>query len=309
LKKKILIFGGSGFIGHNLILKLLKKNFIITSVSRKKDQTYNINNKNLTNIKCDVSKKKLLKEKITTNFDYVINLSGNIDHKKKAETIRTHYIGCKNILNFVTKKNIKLFIQIGSSLEYGNVPSPQKETSTCKPNSIYGLAKLKASNYIKKFIKKKNFSIIILRLYQVYGPYQKFDRLIPQVIKACLKDKKFKCSDGSQLRDFIYIDDLIDLIEKIIKKNKNRFKIFNVGYGKPFKVKKIIEVIKDITKKGKPQYGLINMRKDEAKVLYPQISSVRKTFKWKPKTKIFDGLKKTILFYKKNMNKKNKKIL
>ena len=81
-------------------------------------------------------------------------------------------------------------------------------------------------------------NFIILRPYQVYGPYQKYDRLIPMVIKSCLKNKKFPCTEGNQERDFLYVDDFTDLIIKILRKKNFKNRIFNVGYGKPIKVKK-----------------------------------------------------------------------
>ena len=68
------------------------------------------------------------------------------------------------------------------------------------------------------YYKKKMSNFIILRPYQVYGPYQKYDRLIPMVIKSCLKNKKFPCTEGNQERDFLYVDDFTDLIIKILKK-------------------------------------------------------------------------------------------
>ena len=74
-------------------------------------------------------------------------------------------------------------------------------------------------------ISKKKFKFIILRLYQIYGPNQEINRLIPIVISSCLKNKKFKCSSGIQIRDFLYVEDLLNLINKIIciKKKNQRY--------------------------------------------------------------------------------------
>ena len=201
----------------------------------------------------------------------------------------------KNLLKTISKKNLRLFIQIGSSLEYGKKSSPQKESFFCKPISYYGKAKYKASS----FLSKKLDNYLILRPYQIYGPYQKDDRLIPMVIKSCLKNRKFPCSLGKQERDFLYVDDFTNLIIKILKKNKVRKKIYNVGSGNATKVKKIIDLILKFTQKGKPLFGNIKMRKDELKQLYPNISSITKEFNWKPKIKLELGLKKTISFYEK----------
>ncbi len=303
MKKKIIIFGGSGFIGKNLAQRLINKDFLVTVVSRNKSIKFNLKNKNLEYLNCDITNINNIKKKIKKSYDFIINLSGNINHKKKKETFETHFKGCKNLIQFFKKKNISLFLQIGSSLEYGNLPSPQNENFKCKPVSYYGKAKLKSTNYLMELSKHSNFPFLILRLYQVYGPNQKFDRLIPQVIKSCLDNRKFKCTDGSQIRDFLYVEDLVNLIEKILlTKKKINHRILNVGCGSPIAVKKVIENINKIIKKGIPQYGKIQMRKDESSKLYPSIKKVKNLYKWKPKFSLIKGLKKTILFYKKNKN-------
>lgn len=299
MKKKILILGGSGFIGQNLIKKILKlKEFQITSACRS-NSYYNIFKKKITHIKLDLKNKEDLDKIKSKKFDYVINLSGNIDHKNKEETNQIHNISSKNIFRIFSKKKIKLFIHVGSSLEYGNHESPQGEGLRCKPISEYGKSKLAATSYIKKLATKKKINFIILRLYQIYGPFQKFDRLIPFVIKNCLNDKRFNCTSGSQFRDFLYVDDLTNLFIKILKKKRIKSGIFNVGSGEGVKVRSVIEIINKKIKKGKPLFGKIKMREDEAEKLFPNIKKIKKYFNWKPKINIFEGLKKTIIFYKK----------
>lgn len=220
MKKNILIFGGSGFLGHNLANKLSQiKNFNVTCVTR----TYknkNILLKKVNYIKCDLSKRENLTIFNKKNFNIVINLSGNINHQNKSETYKIHYEASKNVFKFFAKKKINLFIQNGTSLEYGNRKSPQNEGSKCLPISYYGKSKLLANKFIEKYAKKNKIQYVILRLYQVYGPHQKFDRLIPYVIKKSLKNQKYNCSSGDQLRDFLFVDDLIDLFIKIIRKKK-----------------------------------------------------------------------------------------
>ena len=117
---------------------------------------------------------------------------------------------------------------------------------------------------------------------------------------ACLKNRIFNCSTGDQIRDFIHIDDVIRAIFKLIKSKKSIGQIFNIGSGKPVKVKSVIEQIRKISKGGFPQYGKIKLRKDEIKKLYPSITKAKKILNWMPKVKINLGLKKTINYYKKN---------
>ena len=198
-------------------------------------------------------------------------------------------------LNF---ESLKYFVQIGSSLEYGESVSPQSEKSKCDPCSFYGKAKLKASKFLISKFKMIRKKIIILRPYQVYGPYQKFDRLVPHVIKNCLRNNNFNCTQGNQLRDFLYIDDFVNLLVKILRSKKVKSGIYNVGYGKPIKVNLIINKINSLVGKGKPIFGKIKMRKDEINSLYPNIKKIKKRLKWRPKINLEKGLKKTIEYYK-----------
>lgn len=293
MKKKILITGASGFLGVNLIRKLSKqKSFIIYGLVNLKTRKFE-KIKKVKYIKSDISNSRQLKKKLKNNFDYVINFAGNIDHKNKNQTLKTHYFGLKNLINAIQKEKIKRFIQVGSSLEYGNKECPHFENTKCNPKSHYGKSKFLST----KFIQKKIKNYIILRPYQIYGAYQKINRLIPLVIDACLKNKSFDCTDGSQYRDFLYVEDFIDLVIKIIKKGKIKAGIYNVGSGKPIKVKKVISSIQKIIKKGKPQFGKIKMRRDESNSSYPNISKIKRNLNWKPKTKFHYGLKKTINFY------------
>ena len=296
MKDKVLVVGGTGFIGYHLLKKLPKKKYSLYSLSKKKPKKKNCL-KNIKYLYCDITKFKDLKKKINYQYDHIINLSGYVDHSKKKENINCHFHGCKNLVSLFKRKKIKTFIQVGSSLEYGNQSSPQSENKRCKPRGSYGLSKLKASEFLKIVGKKYNFPYIILRPYQIYGPKQKNNRLIPQTIEACLKDKKFNCSPGLQKRDFLYVDDFVELIKKILKQKKIRKEIFNVGSGKPISVKFIIQMIQSSIGLGKPQFGKIPMRKDEINSLYPSIKKIKKKLSWLPKKKLKAGIKKTIQSY------------
>ncbi|MAU58249.1 MAG: hypothetical protein CMC33_01140 [Flavobacteriaceae bacterium] len=296
-KEKILIIGGTGFIGHHTLKKLQKLNFELYSVSTK----YPRKSRKVKKVKyiiCDISRKKLLDKKLNKGFSYIINFGGYVDHKNKAKTMASHYNGCKNLVDFFKYKKIKHFIQIGSSLEYGSSITPNKENNSCKPRGNYGLSKYKASQYLKKIGKKYNFPFTILRLYQIYGTNQSVNRLIPITIKACLKNKSFPCTNGLQRRDFLYIDDLIRLLILILRKKASN-KIFNVGSGKPIKIKKIIKIINTKVGLGKPLFGKIKMRKDEIKNSFPSISRIKNQYKWIPKVSFEKGIKNTIFFYEK----------
>jgi UDP-glucose 4-epimerase len=300
IKKKILIIGGTGFLGHHLAKKCNTK-FIVTSLSLnlpKKEKKI----KGVRYLIADISKKQELIKKINSKFDIVVNLGGYINHKNRNLAIKTHLNGCKNLINFFKDKNIELFIQIGSSAEYGKQKSPNFENMKCSPKTIYAQSKLNASKYLINFPKKYNFPYVILRFYQVYGPEQKQDRLIPMVINSCLEDLHFRCTSGIQSKDFLYITDAINAICKCFNNNKIISNIINIGSGHKISVRKLIlKVVKNVGY-GKPMFGVLGKRSDEPKNSYPSIKKAKKILIWKPKISLEKGLRMTVSYYK---NKKN----
>ena len=299
MKKKILIFGGTGFIGFHLAKEALKKGFQVTSISSNKPKKIRYLKK-VKYIIVDITNKNSLKKKIKENFEYIVNLAGYVDHKNKIKTHKSHYFGCKNISNFFLEKKIKKFVQVGSSMEYGLINSPQKENLKCKPISIYGKAKFLSTKYLLNLYEKKKFPVTILRLYQIYGPYQDLNRLIPIVINSCKNNRRFLCSHGRQLRDFLYIDDLIKVFFLVFKNSRAEGKIFNIGSGKLFKLKNIINKIVSYYKSGSPQFNKIKLRKEEQLEIYPRLSKVKRILKWKAKIDFPTGLKRTIQYYNEN---------
>lgn len=300
-KKKILITGGTGFIGYHLALTCLKKNFLVTSLSTKKP----CKQRRLKKVKyllCDISNRKNLNKALNHNFDYVVNLAGYVDHSNKKKTRKSHYEGCKNLASFFLSSKIKKFIQIGSCTEYGKVNSPQRENKQNKQKtySIYGMSKLLSTKYLLQLNKKYDFPVTILRLYLVYGPNQDTNRVIPITINNAIKNNTFDCSTGLQIRDFIYIDDLIKAIMKVLSNRNINGEIFNIASGKPIQIKNAILKICNIVGYGNPQFGKIKFRKDEILRLFPSIIKAKRILKWKPVVDINLGLKKTIKYYKGN---------
>ena len=278
MNKKILIIGGTGFLGYHLAKKCLSKKWHVTSISTTKPKKIRY----LPKVKyliLDITKKKLLIKKIKSNYNYIVNLGGYVNHTEKLKTYQSHYNGTKNLINFFLDKKIESFLQIGSCVEYGKNKSPQNEktiTQVKNLKSIYGKAKLSATNYLLKKNKTHNFPGNIIRLYLVYGPKQDFNRFIPLIIKGCFSNSSFPCSSGNQYRDFLYVGDAINAMIKCLQNKTLQGEVLNIGSGQPKKIKKIIYLIKNVIMLGNPSFGKIMMRNDEISKLYPDIKKAKK---------------------------------
>ena len=302
-KIRILIAGGTGFIGYHLAKRCLKLKWKVVSISTKPPKKKR-KLKNVSYLIIDISNQKKLLKKLSTYYDYVVNLAGYVDHSHNVKTMKSHFNGCKNLSLFFLNSKIKKFIQVGSSIEYGKINSPQieRKINNQKTYSPYGKAKLLSTKFLLKLSKEQNFPAVIIRLYLVYGPNQDENRIVPIVIKNAIKNKKFDCSSGEQLRDFTYVDDVISAIIKILKHKTVNSDIINIGSGKPTSVKKVILKICELANGGMPQFNKIKLRKDEIIKLYPNVEKVKKLINWKPQINISQGLNKCIRYYKNEKN-------
>ncbi len=302
MNKRLLIIGGTGFLGSNLCKHSLNKGYTVISVSSKKTKFKKI--KNIRYISCDISKINQIKKKLNFNVDYIVNFGGYVDHSNKKKTYQSHYVGCKNLVNFFEKKKIKKFIQVGSSLEYGHIKSPHyerfKTVKISSLKSVYTKSKLLATKHCLKTFHKNSFPVTIVRPYLVYGPGQKNNRLIPFIISESLKNKHFPCSTGEQVRNFLFIDDFIRAIFKILSSKKIDGEIINIGSNENFRIKRIILMITNYINLGKPMFGKIKLRKDESLTYYPNIKKAKRLIKWRPLIKFEKGLTQTIKYYLKN---------
>ena len=299
-KTKILILGGTGFIGYHLSKKCITKGWDVTSISKNYPKKIKFISKvNYKNMNLENFKNLSILEK---NYDYIVNASGYINNNKSGYKEHNFKI-IKNIFLHFKNSNIKAFLNLGSSAEYGGIKSLQNEKLICIPKSKYGKDKLKSTFFLINAFKKFKFPSIIFRAYQVYGPLQEENRLIPIAAKACFFDKKFDCSDENLIRDFIYIDDLVEAIIKALKNQQAKGQIFNLGSGKKISLKHTVSSIRNFYKKGSPIYGKIKLRKDENRIIFADIKKSKKFLRWKPKNNFKVGLLKTLKHYKNKYKK------
>ena len=302
IKPRLLVIGGTGFVGYHLSLKAIKKGWKVTSVSTNKPKKHRYLNK-VNYLKIDIADLKKLEKKLVGSFDYVVNLGGYVDHRSfengGEKIIKVHFTGVVNLTKIISRKKIKKFVQVGSSAEYGNCKAPQNENQDGQPISPYALAKLASTNFLLMLNKNNNFPVCVLRFFQIYGPKQDQNRVVPKAIQSCLKNRKFAASKGDQIRDFCFIDDAVDAIFLALKSRKSNGEIFNIGFGKAIKIKKAINTIQQIIGLGTIDYGKIKYRKDENMSVYPNINKVVSKLKWKPKINFNQGIKISINSFKK----------
>jgi nucleoside-diphosphate-sugar epimerase len=298
---KLLVTGCNGFIGRKVASIALARGMKLTGLSLHAPAHREIN-RNIEYLIADISNADALAQVIgNSKFDYVINCSGYIDHtpisKGGGQQFKTHFTGLLNLIRSVNHDQLKGFVQIGTSDEYGNIPSPQHEALREAPISPYACAKVAASHLVQMLHRTEGFPGCIARLFLVYGPGQNLQRFTPQIITGCLKNTKFPVSAGEQIRDFCYIDDIADALVRLVLDERTHGEIFNVASGNGVSIKSMIEIIQHSIGSGKPIFGKVPYRTGENMSLVADINKITAITGWHPTTPLEKGIERTVKWY------------
>lgn len=274
------IIGGSGFIGKNMV-RCYYDSFDIVVVDKYIDETFFSSYPAVTTVKLDLVENQL--PPIDNGPDYIINLASIVTAERDLnlfdDLIKTNLKVLLNLFErFITDSKLKLFIQFGSSEEYGNAPSPFTESMREQPNSPYALIKQLTTNTALMLQQNYGFPAMVVRPGNLFGPLQHSSKFIPYIIEKLRNNEALNVSPCEQKRDFIYVDDFASSIKDLINNFKNSIgKIVNVSSGDSISLKEIIEICKlELHSISDINYGALPYRENEMMDLKCDISELER---------------------------------
>ena len=197
-----------------------------------------------------------------------------------------------------TLPNLKRFIFFGSCEEYGACSSPFSEQKKEEPISSYGLSKLATTNLLRTLHRKNAFPYTILRPSIIYGPNQANDMFIPKLVETLWKQKEFLMTKGEQTRDFIFLDDVVTAVEKLLRPEKKyNGQVYNIGYGQSVSIKSVAYTVANLFGENYEQLlkiGAINYRVPEIMSYELETAKARKELSWSPQKSLEEGLGLTL---------------
>ena len=300
---RLLVVGGSGFIGRHVVNYATKLGWHVTSLNLSLPHDRLVKSSSVHHLSVDITNSTALEQTLGSNaFEYVVNCSGYIDHTQffsgGKNVFHTHFDGVLNLVEFLDREVLQAFINIGSSDEYGNTPAPQIETQREAPISPYSIGKVAATHFLQMLWRTEQFPAITLRPFLIYGPGQGERRFLPQIIYGCLQDQHFPVSQGRQLRDFCYVDDIVEGIFCAIDTPAVCGRVINLASGTPVTIRAVIEQICDIIGQGRSDFGKIPYRIGENMALWADINLARELLGWTPKVLLNEGLARTVEYYR-----------
>ena len=297
--KNILVTGGTGFIGRHLVDRLVSLNHQVTiidnlSVSNRKNLPQSVNF-----IKAQVQDPKLndlikeIKPEVIYHLAAENSVLSSID-----KTLTSNVIGTYNLLNAAKNNQVRQFIFTSSAAVYGDAKTfPITETHPLKPISAYGISKLVSELHLKLF--ESHFNTTIFRFANVYGPGQNSTSeggVVAIFIKKLLNHlQPTLYGSGTQTRDFVFVDDVVDAL--ILGLNKPTNAILNIGTNTETSIIDLLKLTSKLLDQ-KLEYTTKPARSMEIEKSLFSYKLAQKTLGWKPTTSIKKGLLKTINYFK-----------
>ena len=319
--KKILVTGGLGFIGSNLIEQLLDEKFQVLNVDKisYSSNFYNVKkflkNKNYKFKRCDISDKKL--KKIILNFkpDCIFNLAAETHVDRSIENpsnfIKSNIIGVFNLLEIFkeyTKKKKSRLIHISTDEVYGDILFGRtNENYPYNPSSPYAASKASSDHLVSSYVRTYKLPAIITNCSNNYGPKQHPEKLIPKMIYNILNNLELPVyGKGTNSREWIYVKDHCEALIKIYKKGKLG-NFYNIGSNKNLMnidiCNKLIKIAKSKNTIGnKVKIKFVKDRPGHDVRYALNSKKIINELKWKPKTSFENGLRKTFDWYASNKN-------
>ena len=317
---KIIVTGGLGFIGSNLIELLLSKNYYVINIDKVSYSSnfYNTNdfknNKKYKFIKCDINDKKI--EKIFNKYKPIgiFNLAAETHVDRSIDSpksfIESNILGVYNILEIFkkfSKKNIKTkLIHISTDEVYGDILKGRTdENFPYKPSSPYAASKASSDHLVSSYVRTYKIPAIITNCSNNYGPKQHPEKLIPKLIYNIITNKPLPIyGKGTNSREWIFVKDHCEALLKIFHKGKIG-NFYNIGSNKNqtnleicSKLIKIADQSIELSKKVKIKFVKDRPGHDIRYAL--NSSKLKKDLGWQVKTNLTDGLKKTFSWYLNN---------
>ena len=318
--KKVLVTGGLGFIGSNLIKLLLKKNYYVINIDKVSysSNKYNVkeydNNKNYKFIKLDINSKKLTRIFKKYKPIGVFNLAAETHVDRSIDNpsnfIKSNILGTFNLLEsfrrfYKSYSNTKL-IHISTDEVFGDVLTGRSnENFKYKPSSPYAASKASSDHLVSSYVRTFKIPAIITNCSNNYGPCQHPEKLIPKLIYNIMNNRELPIyGNGKNSREWIYVMDHCEGLLKVFLKGK-KGEFYNIGSNKNLNNLQITKFLMNVAKKHisigkKVKIKFVKDRPGHDLRYALNSNKIKSKLNWNSKTKIFDGLNKTFLWYYNN---------
>jgi nucleoside-diphosphate-sugar epimerase len=309
-RTKVLLTGGTGFLGHHIARALLDRKADVSLLIQPHEKTWRLERigAKISQVKCRLTSREETRSAVQeVQPCVIIHLAGRMERRRDLsilDDLTDHHVASTvNLIRAADKATTRLVINTGTSEEYGEQDDPFLETLPADPVSPYSATKASATAMATYLSKAIGIPVVTMRPFITYGPAQLHDTLIPFLIKGVLQKKTVELTAGLQYRDFIFVDDLVACYLAAIEKAETFAgpEIVNVGSGKKIQIREVIETIAGLLDGQEYlKIGARPMRAGEPPSMIADIRKAEELLGWRPAVSLREGLRRTIDWWLEN---------
>jgi dolichol-phosphate mannosyltransferase len=304
LQGPILVLGGSGFIGANLLRLLVAERDDVYGTSSNFDawrlEDIPEKNKIIVDLLVDADLEKIFSELSPKTIFNCVSYGGYFFETDAELIYQTNFNLTARLLRIMEQRAISCYVHSGSSSEYGDNCTAPEETAPPAPNSDYAVSKVSSSALIWYYGRKKKLPCANLRLYSVYGPLEDSSRLIPTIIRKGIQGDYPNLVNPDISRDFIYVDDVVEsfVLTALNLKEEDYGESFNIGSGSKTTIAEISNIARSqFGIPFEPRFSTMPDRLWDVRDWYANPEKARKKLRWNPRTELREGFAKTVDWY------------
>lgn len=309
--RRVLVTGASGFIGSHLTRRLVAEGAQVHALTSTVSSVYPTRLLDLraaiTLHEASLTDRGALDQvAAAVRPEYVLHL-GAYTHVGKSwqrvdECIQANVQGTVNLLMALAPHGYVRFVNTGTSEIYGDVDVPFREDGPVHPISPYSVSKQSAEQYCQLFSEARGWPIVRVRPFNAYGPAQSPDRVIPEIIARGLQGQPLRMTQGTQTREFNYVEDVVDGFLLLLTTPGIDGELFNLGCGEEVSMRELATRVLALL--GNPieaEFGALPERPTEIWRMYADSAKARERLGWAPRTSLDEGLARTIEWYRREL--------
>jgi dTDP-4-amino-4,6-dideoxygalactose transaminase/nucleoside-diphosphate-sugar epimerase len=294
--KRLLVVGGSGFIGYNVAARAVVQGWQVTTINRRPGRKVPAGVEALVlDLRSGVEVTTRLQGR---TFDAVVYCAGDVDHAgffaSGGAAFASKLVGTVNLIAALDRKALVRYVNIDSSTVYGHLPSPQREDQLGSLDTPYALANAQTVDLLANLGRCEGFPAVTLRVFQAYGPGQDLPRLVPAAVADTLAKGVVRLRWPDYRRDFVYIDDVVAAVFLAIAQPVPAGEVCNISAGRGVSNRSIVSQIQARLGAGRIEVEEAGERRPENPDLYGDNSKARRILGWTPVVILEEGLERTV---------------
>lgn len=310
MSQRDLVTGASGFVGSRLVRRLVAEGHEVHVLARPTSRLDRLGDAAaaVRVHQADLTDEAAVRAAIRrARADVIYHLATASlyggDDLPVDTVIGVNLLGTIRLLEACEEVGFHCLINTGSSSEYGRVQEPMAETMRCEPANTYAIAKCAATQYVRLCGERLGQGVVTLRLFSPYGPGDDERRLIPYAIGRALAGESLRLADPSAVRDFVYIDDVVDAYRRCpAQADRLSGQALNVGSGQQTSVRQLVAAVLEVTgSRSEVAWGVEPPRPWESPVWQADLRAVRQTLGWAPTVTLREGLAKTVAWLQEHL--------